>query len=150
MGIRAPRLEELDALTELCVRSKATWGYDDAFMNACRDELKITAEHLNRDHCAVFEADGETLGFAQVTCSKQGTFIDKLFIRPDVQGQGVGKKLFDWCVKTARSEDATTLDIHADPGAVPFSQKMGATQIGSVPSGSIPGRFLPHLAVILR
>lgn len=137
-------------MTELCVRSKATWGYDQAFMDACRDELKITQEQLKRDRCAVFEAAGELLGFAQVSRSHQSTFIDKLFVRPDVQGQGVGKKLFDWCVETARSEEAATLDIHADPGAVPFYERMGATQIGRVPSGSIPGRFLPHMTVRLR
>jgi hypothetical protein len=34
--LRAPRLDELEALSDLCLRSKAVWGYDAAFLEACR------------------------------------------------------------------------------------------------------------------
>ena len=39
--LRAARVEELDALSTLCLRSKAVWGYDKEFMNACRAELTL-------------------------------------------------------------------------------------------------------------
>ena len=32
-------ISELEAMTELAMRSKAHWGYDDAFMQACRPVL---------------------------------------------------------------------------------------------------------------
>jgi hypothetical protein len=41
------------------------------------------------------------------------------------------------------------MTIDADPGAVPFYERMGAVPAGLVPSGSIPGRFLPRLVVAL-
>ena len=36
-------MDEADCLTALCMRSKAHWGYDAAFMHACREELRMTA-----------------------------------------------------------------------------------------------------------
>ena len=36
LGLRPARPEEGAELIELCLRSKAVWGYDDAFMAACR------------------------------------------------------------------------------------------------------------------
>jgi hypothetical protein len=38
LTIRAPRADELSRLSDLCFRSKAVWGYDAAFTEACRDE----------------------------------------------------------------------------------------------------------------
>jgi hypothetical protein len=37
--IRPAQADEVEALTALALRSKAHWGYDDAFMEACRAEL---------------------------------------------------------------------------------------------------------------
>ena len=42
LALRPARPEEAPALTELCLRSKAVWGYDAAFMQACRRELTMT------------------------------------------------------------------------------------------------------------
>ena len=39
------------------------------------------------------------------------------------------------------------ITLEADPGAEPFYLAMGAHRIGSVPSGSIPCRFIPLLEV---
>ena len=41
MRIRAARADEATALTALVMRSKAYWGYDERFLAACRDELRI-------------------------------------------------------------------------------------------------------------
>ena len=40
--LRDARQDELQSLTELCLRSKAVWGYDAAFMAACRIELTLS------------------------------------------------------------------------------------------------------------
>ena len=37
------------ALSDLSIRSKQSNGYDDAFMDACRDELAVTPERLRAD-----------------------------------------------------------------------------------------------------
>src|SRR5687768_4428349 len=42
--VRRARADEAEALTELTMRAKASWGYDAAFMAACREELTLTPE----------------------------------------------------------------------------------------------------------
>ena len=34
LALRAARPDEAELLTDLCLRAKAVWGYDDAFMRA--------------------------------------------------------------------------------------------------------------------
>ena len=46
IGIRRARPVDAKALTVLCMRSKQSNGYDDAFMAACSDELTITPKRL--------------------------------------------------------------------------------------------------------
>ena len=46
LTIRAARVGEAGFLSELALRSKAHWGYDAAFIEACRDELSVDADRL--------------------------------------------------------------------------------------------------------
>ena len=64
MGIvvRDARSEEVGALTELAPRAKASWGYDAAFMDACRYELAMTPARLAAWRVWVAEADGAVAG----------------------------------------------------------------------------------------
>ena len=41
-SLRPARIEDLEALSALCLRSKAHWGYDAAFMAAWGQELTLT------------------------------------------------------------------------------------------------------------
>ena len=41
--VRPARPDEAEALTALVLRSKAHWGYDEAFTAACRDEHAVAA-----------------------------------------------------------------------------------------------------------
>jgi hypothetical protein len=42
MLVRLAKPDECDALTALAMRAKASWGYPDDFMAACRPELTMT------------------------------------------------------------------------------------------------------------
>ena len=42
MILRPPRLDELPYLSDLCLRSKAVWDYDEAMLDAFKDELTLT------------------------------------------------------------------------------------------------------------
>ena len=46
--LRAPLEDELPALADLCFRSKAVWGYDAAFMEACRPVLRVDPDRARR------------------------------------------------------------------------------------------------------
>ncbi|ANW01650.1 GNAT family N-acetyltransferase [Bradyrhizobium icense] len=145
LALRPARPEEGPALTELCLRSKAVWGYDDTFMQACGKELTLTPATILASHVQVAELDGRLAGVAEVKSSGDTAQLEKLFVEPGLLRTGAGRKLLDWAKATARAAGATALVIEADPDAADFYRRMGAVDDGLVPSGSIPGRLIPRL-----
>jgi GNAT superfamily N-acetyltransferase len=145
LTLRPARVCEADDLTELCVRSKAVWGYDASFMDACRAELAMTPEKIEASHVQVAELNGKIAGVARLCFADGSAELAALFVEPAVQRSGIGRALFDWAVAECRAHKVSTMAIEADPGAAPFYRRMGARDVGSVPSGSIPGRVLPKL-----
>ena len=147
--IRAAEIEELPALSELCMRSKAVWGYDAAFMAACRAELTLDPSDLASSRVAVAARGSRILGVAQVRMIGTDADLQKLFVEPSALRGGVGRTLFDWALDAARDMGASRMMIEADPDAAPFYRRLGARDAGRVPSGSIAGRMLPKLMVEL-
>jgi GNAT superfamily N-acetyltransferase len=145
--LRAVLPGEAELLSDLCLRSKAVWGYDAAFMAACRAELTITHQDFARSQIEVAVQDGRVIAMAQLAQHGRIADIDKLFVDPEVLRSGAGRKLFAWCVETARAAGAVALTVVGDPGAAGFYRKMGMSEDGKEPSGSIPGRMLPKFSM---
>lgn len=148
--LREAREDELAALSDLCFRSKAVWGYDKEFMNSCRAELTLTTADLRNAHVQVAERDGAVIAVAQVSVSQRAASLDKLFVEPGELRSGAGRALFEWAMRTAREHNAHILVIEADPDATEFYRRMGAHDNGFAPSGSIAGRMLPRLTLTLE
>ena len=147
--IRAPTPNELSDLSDLCFRSKAVWGYDERFMEACRGELSFEPRDLELTPIAVAERNGEPIGVAQIRVVDGEADLLKLFVEPSALRSGVGKALLVWATDVAKELGATRLIIDADPDAAPFYRRMGAYDVGQAPSGSVPGRVLPKLVMNL-
>ena len=145
IALRPARPEEAQVLTDLCLRSKAVWGYDEAFMNACREELTINARDFDHSIPYVALYDDQIVGVAQLGIDGVDAQLHKLFIEPAAIRTGAGRQLFGWAFATARERHAARLWIEADPDAAGFYRRMGAVDDGVVPSESIPGRVLPRL-----
>ncbi|MFC0628796.1 GNAT family N-acetyltransferase [Kribbella deserti] len=149
MVIRAARPDEAGVLSDLAVRSKGHWGYDEEFLAACRDELAIRPEQCDGVHLMV-AASPELQGFYLLEPAEGGTGeLSALFVDPAAIGQGVGSALLAHAVITARDLGLHELTIDSDPFAEPFYLRHGARRTGSIPSGSIPGRVLPQLLLPL-
>jgi len=149
--LRPARETEADALSALAMRSKAHWGYDAAFMEACRAELTVTPDRIRANTFVVAERGGRLAGFyALGPIGPREADALKFFVDPPFIGSGVGRALFEHMASTARAQGYDTLVIEADPDAAPFYARMGAVPAGSAPSGSIPGRVLPRLTYGLR
>lgn len=145
LRLRPPTTGELASLSALCLRSKGWWGYDQAFLEACRAELTLTEADIEAGSLVLCEGDEGIAGVAQLALDDDGCFLEKLFVDPPRIGQGVGRALWSWSVDEARRLGVDTLIVEADPDAVPFYSRMGCTRAGSAPSGSVPGRMLPRL-----
>src|SRR3979409_2464341 len=100
--LRDARQDELPSLTALCLRSKPVWGYDDAFMMACRTELTLRPDELQSTHIQVAERDCTVVGLAQVKVTGTDADLLKLFVEPAHLRSGVGRLLFEWATVTAR------------------------------------------------
>ena len=148
--LRAPRQDELAMLGELCLRSKAVWGYDEAFMAACRAELTLHPHELQSTHLQAAECGTSIAGLVQVKAADTDAELQKLFVEPALLRSGIGRLLFAWATAAARHSGAVRMIIEADPGAIPFYEHMGARRAGFVPSQSIPGRMLPLMHMDLE
>ena len=148
--LRDARKSELPSLGELCLRSKAVWGYDDTFMTACRTELTLHPDELESTNLQVAVCDSTVIGLAQVKVTDTDADLLKLFVEPALLRSGVGRLLFEWATARARGLGAVRMIIEADPGAVPFYERMGARYAGFAPSQSIPGRMLPRMLMELE
>lgn len=143
--LRAARDDEAETLSLLALRSKGHWGYDEAFMAACADELRMNPGEMAARRATVAEEDGALLGFTTLEGEVPQGVLGMLFVEPEAIGRGLGRLLYQHVMDRARELGFDRLTIDADPNAEPFYLAMGAVRIGEVPSGSIPGRVLPLL-----
>lgn len=141
MHLRPARPDDAEALTALALRSKAHWGYDAAFIEACRAELTVTPARIGSERMVVAEDDGRVVGFVAVA----GDSLEDLFADPDHIGTGIGSALLGAAIEIVRGAGHVALSIEADPHAADWYRSKGAVDVGTVPSGSVPGRRLPHL-----
>jgi predicted N-acetyltransferase YhbS len=150
-GIRSARADEVARLSDLAFRSKAYWGYPDAFMEACREELSLDAADLEQDVVFVLERAGAVLGFyALEPLSAVDVELGLLFVEPSEMGRGIGRRLLAHACAEARRRGWRRIVIQSDPNAAAFYTSCGARAIGVKPSASIPDRSLPLLEIDLR
>ena len=140
VAVRAARPGEAEALTVLAVRSKAHWGYDDAFMTMSRASLTVSEADIASGRVLAAERQGLLFGMAKVEPDGE---LGMMFVDPLAMNRGVGRLLFEAAVALARRMGARRMAILADPNAAPFYERMGARYISQAPSDAIPGRTLP-------
>jgi GNAT superfamily N-acetyltransferase len=143
--IRPARVGESDALSALMLRSKAHWGYDDAFLEACRPWLVVTEASIAAGDVVVAERDGVAVGVASVIDEPPEVELDVCFVDPVAIGDGVGRLLVDAARDLARARGATAMRVQSDPHAESFYARLGAVHVGDVVSAVDPGRRLPLL-----
>jgi len=133
--LRAGRADESEALGELALRSKGHWGYDEAFLDACRNELRVGGVAFRR--VIVAEDGGGVLGFATLDGRPPHGALGMLFVEPAVIGRGYGRLLYRRVLAEAGSAGFVRLEIDSDPHATGFYRAMGAEPRGS--GDGLPG-----------
>ena len=149
--IRPARREEAAALSALCVRSKAHWGYDAEFMRLSWRSLQVEPAAIEggRAFVGVDERD-RPLGVTNCALlDSDEVDLVHLFVEPDAIGRGVGRSLFAAAVAWTRAQARHTLVIVSDPNAVGFYRRVGALDAGWAPSEAVPNRLLPVLRYVV-
>jgi GNAT superfamily N-acetyltransferase len=138
--------DEAGALSSLAIRSKARWGYDAEFLEACRPALTLDPSELRARRAVVAEDEsGQVVGFYTLDGAPPMAELGNLWIEPAHLRRGVGRRLWDHAVAAAEAIGCTAVLIDADPHAEGFYLAMNAERIGAVPSTVVPGRMLPRL-----
>jgi N-acetylglutamate synthase-like GNAT family acetyltransferase len=143
--IRRALLGEAANLSALALRSKALWGYDAAFMEACRAPLTIDPEAIANFPYYVLDEGGTITGFYGLGGQPPRGEIEFLFVEPESVRSGRGDRLARHFLALARSLGFEEMDVSADPFAEGFYVAMGAVRIAEVPSDAIPNRLIPRL-----
>lgn len=150
--IRKALATEAELISELSIRSKAYWGYDDEFMSSCRNELSQSREQIEDEANCYFVAEfkSEVVGFYKLeSLNKEAIVLEALFVEPLLIGSGVGRVLFEHAKSVALEKGGRYLTLQSDPYAEPFYRAMGALVVGREESGSIEGRYLPIMQIAL-
>lgn len=134
--LRAARPEECATLSALALRSKAYWGYDPRFIQACRDELAVSPAGIAAGRVVVLVEAGSPLGFYALDPGERRdeAELSLLFVEPAAIGRGLGRALWDHAVAKARTQGLRRLKILSDPFALGFYRAVGATLSGKIRS----------------
>ena len=142
--VRQAQAGEAKNLTALCLRSKAHWGYDAAFMQLCVPSLTMSEASIAEGRVLVaLDEAGRTVGTVSVGRNGDDAELALMFVEPTAMGEGTGRVLFEAAVGLARKLGYRRMTILADVNAAPFYERMGARFLRNEPSDAIPGRFLP-------
>jgi GNAT superfamily N-acetyltransferase len=151
-SIRPARVDEAGLLSDLALRSKAHWGYSPEFIERCRAELSYSEEQLLAEHMRFFvlESVQRIVGFyALKRLSRTEIELEAMFVEPAFIGNGSGRRLIEHAKSVASEMGAKQLIIQSDPYATRFYAAAGGVVTGTRESASIPGRYLPTLAIDL-
>lgn len=145
LSLRPARVDEAGMLTALVRRSKASHGYDAAFMEQLIGDTRILAEQIAAEPMMVAERAGRVVAFAHLmpVDMPDTIYLENLYVDPDVQKVGVGRMLFEWALAEAARRGYAWLEWDADPNAAAFYRRMGGIQISESESAIFPGRKIP-------
>jgi hypothetical protein len=93
-------------LSDLALAVKGSWGYDQAFIESCRDKLAFGPDDIGRRHFVVADLGGLVAGCYSVDGDPPVGELGNMWIRPSKIGTGLGRVLW---------QDATA--THRRPGA---------------------------------
>ncbi|MEU7062271.1 GNAT family N-acetyltransferase [Streptomyces sp. NPDC046161] len=144
--LRAARADEAGALTALVLRSKAHWGYDARFLEACAPELTLKPHEVTARRVVVAEdGRGAVVGLASLEPEGEGVRarLGLLFVEPAAIGRGVGRLLYRDVLRRAVGLGVRRLLIDADPHAAGFYRAMGAVAASGAPQGLVRFEVAP-------
>lgn len=149
MVIRRALPGEAKRLSELAMRSKAHWGYDEQFLERVRPILTFTEEDvLNWPMYVMVTESDEPAGVYRITGAPPHGELEDLWLDPPFIGHGMGRALLEHALDIAAELGFESLVIEGEPNAEGFYLAMGAIPIGSRRSPS--GRTLPLLRITTR
>jgi ribosomal protein S18 acetylase RimI-like enzyme len=149
--IRSAVPSEAEQLTELALRAKASWGYSEQWLASKIDELTISSAYIRKHRVLVAELGGICLGTAALEDHGDRWRLEHVWIEPAMQRQGHGRALVSHALELAGSLRPGRVELHADPNARLFYERMGGKVEGYIPAPTEgdPMRELPIMCFLV-
>ena len=93
--LRPSRGADAPALSALAKRSKAHWGYPEAWMQAWEAALTVTPAQLAGHYAVLVAADGPVLGFYGLERDEDGWQLEHCWVDPSAMKGGHGRRLVE-------------------------------------------------------
>jgi GNAT superfamily N-acetyltransferase len=131
VSIRPAIPAEREALEALQWRaSLGNEGDRDALLRH-PDAIDLPAEQIAAGGVFVLEQGGAIVGFSAILRREDGdTELDALFVEPEIQRQGIGRKLIEHCAAVARSAGSRALHVIGNTHAKEFYLSCGFEILG--------------------
>jgi GNAT superfamily N-acetyltransferase len=124
--IRTAHVSEKQELEALQWRASLNNPGDRAALLANPDAIAIPDAQIEGGAVFVAEADDAIVGFAAVLPRADGDQeLDALFVEPDQQRGGIGRKLVEHCAHVARAQGSRALHVVGNPHAEAFYASCG-------------------------
>src|SRR3546814_16790874 len=115
--LRLAKSSECGSLSALALRSKAYWGYDSAFLQACRDELTVSPQAAAAGRVVVLIEQETPLGFYALDAGdrRDEAEISLLFDEPAPNARGIGRAPSAHPSATSARAGPPALQVSCDP-----------------------------------
>ena len=113
----------------------AHWPRSQTFLAEANRLMSLSARDLEGDQAWLVEHAGAPIGYYRLTFEGVAAEIEELFVEPAWIGRGIGRRLFEHAVATARDNGCVRLEWDSDNEARGFYLAMGAHVTGTRPSG---------------
>jgi hypothetical protein len=84
--LRRARPDDATMLSDLAPAAKGFWGYGQAFIESCRDELTFSPDDVARRHFVVADLDGLVAGFYSVDGDPPVGELGNMWVTPSEIG----------------------------------------------------------------
>jgi predicted GNAT family N-acyltransferase len=115
-----------------------------------REQRVPAAIELDRDDDRAIHflatSDGKAVGTARVVSHHGSAKIGRMAVLKSYRGKGVGEKLLQRAIATARKLSARTIYLHAQVPVIEFYEKLGFRCVGAV----FHEAGIPHRKMILK
>jgi len=134
-------------LKEIALAAKGYWNYTPDWLARWEQLFQIKREYIEQHQVYKARHGNVIIGWYGLILRDTTAWLDDLWVMPAYIGKGIGRLLFDHARQQAQQHGAQRLELEAEPNAVGFYQKMGATTVGEVDSAM--GRKLPIMELRL-
>ena len=114
--------EDSEGLTRLARRAKASWGYPESWLREWRPQLVFTKDYIEDNPVIVAVSGDSLIGVVALEDSGEPE-IGHLWVAPEHQDKGVGRRLIQRAVAIAAERGWSALRIVSDPHALPFYKR---------------------------